>query len=72
MQLPSWELFLHAFPSWQTEVHLAGSQAAVAQVVEMFYQKLTGDPFISHFFAGIGMERLNAKQVSHTSHCTYL
>lgn len=40
-----------------------GGQAAVAQAVETFYQKLTSDPFISYFFAGIGMERLKAKQV---------
>ena len=31
--------------------------------VEVFYAKLTGDPRVAPFFAGIGMTRLKAKQV---------
>ncbi len=38
--------------------------------VDIFYKKLLGDDRIAHFFSGISMERLKAKQACYSSRST--
>ena len=39
-----------------------GGAPAVAQVVDVFYQRLVADPSVSHYFAGQDLARLKAHQ----------
>ena len=50
--------------STQTSIYTAiGGEPALVAVVDDFYERVTSDPELSGFFAGINMNRLKGRQV---------
>lgn len=45
-----------------SDYDLVGGGPAVAQVVDVFYQRVTADPALAHYFAGVDMPRLKRHQ----------